>query len=156
MAVSELGWASLAEAELYFANERLKTTHWDDLANNDEKNKTLNMAYNRIYYCPDYAVPVAGAETAAQLVILIKVQSEMAYYMALHLADEDRRMGLEAQHVTHAGIVKEIYDKDKLGEIPIPPIVDALLEDFKTELAMSMVDLDRDEEESVDTEVDEF
>jgi len=156
MAVSELGWASLVEAEDYFANERLKTTHWDALADDDEKNKTLNMAYNRIYYCPDYSTPVAGDETAAQLIILIKAQSEMAYYIALHLADEDRRKGLQAQAVIVAGIVKEQYDKDKLNEIPIPPIIDILLADFKTEEVMAIIDVDRDEDESVDTKVDEF
>ena len=156
MSVSELGWASLAEAEFYFANERLRKTHWTALADADEKNMALNMGYNRIHYCADYATPVAGAETAAQLIVLIKAQAEMAYYIALHLEDEDRRKGLQVQAVIHAGIVKEIYDKDKLKEIPIPAAVDALLEPFKTEEAMAIIDIDRDEDESVDTEVDEF
>lgn len=158
MAVSELGWSSLAEAELYFTNERPETTVWDALASDDIKNKVLNMAYNRIYYCPDYSVPSSGSETATQKIILIKVQCEMANYLAVHLADEDRRMGLEAQHVTDAGIVKEKYDKDKLGDLPIPPFVDALLEDagFTTGKAFGMVDIDRDEDESVNTKVDDF
>jgi len=164
MAVSELGWSTLAEAESYFTDERLETTVWDAivaigvLTANDIKNKALNMAYNRIYYDPRYAVPVAGAETATQKVILIKVQCEMANYLAVHLADEDRRMGLESQHVTDAGIVKEKYDKDKLGELPVPPIVDALLEaeGFVTERAFGMVDIARDEEKSVDEKVDKF
>jgi len=156
MAVLELGWETLVQAEAYFENERLKTTHWDALVSDDEKNMALNMAYNRIHYCSDYSTPVAGAETAAQLIILIKAQSEMAYYIALHLEDEDRRKGLQAQAVIQAGIVKEVYDKDKLGEIPIPPIVDILLEDFKTEETMAIIDIDRDEDESVSTKVDEF
>jgi len=156
MAVLELGWATLVEAESYFANERLKKAHWTALADSDEKNTALNMAYNRIHYCSDYTTPAAGVETAAQSIILIKAQAEMAYYIALHLEDEDRRKGLQAQAVTAAGIVKEQYDKDKLGEIPIPPAVDALLEDFKAEEAMAIIDIDRDEDESVDTKVDEF
>jgi len=156
MAVPELGWASLVEAESYFANERLKKEHWTALADNDTKNTALNMAYNRIHYFSDYSTPVAGAETAAQLIILIKAQSEMAYYIALHLEDEDRRKGLQAQAVIAAGIVKETYDKDKLSDIPIPPVVDALLEDFSAKKAMAIIDIDRDEDESVDTKVDEF
>ena len=80
----------------------------------------------------------------------------MAYYLAVHLADEDRRKGIQTQGVTDAGIVKEKYDKDKLNDLPIPPFVDVLLEDFKTEKAFGMVDVDRDEDESVDTKVDDF
>ena len=98
----------------------------------------------------------AGAQTADQEVILIKAQCEMAYYIALHLADEDRRKGLQAQAVTDAGIVKEKYHKDLLGEIPIPPAVDDLLEDFKIADTMAMIDIDRDEDESVTHEADEF
>ena len=156
MPVSELGWSTLAEAVAYFASERLETTAWDDLSTDDIKNTALNMAYNRIYYCPDYSVPAAGSETAAQKVKLIKIQSEMAYYLAIHLADEDRRKGIQIQGVTDAGIVKESYNKDKLNDLPIPPIVDALLKDFKTEKTFGMVDLDRDEDESVDEKIDEF
>lgn len=152
MAVAEKGWSTLAEAESYFADERLETTVWDALASNDIKNKALNMAYNRIYYHPDYAVPAAGDETAAQKVKLIKIQSEMANYLAVHLADEDRRKGLQAQATIEAGIVKESYDKDKLDELPVPPIVDAMLEEegFTTGKAFGLVDIDRDEDESVD------
>lgn len=156
MAVPEKGWATLVNIESYFTDERLRKPHWTALAGDDEKNTALNMAYNRIHYHPDYATPGAGDETADELIILTKAQAEMAYYIALHLADEDRRKGLQAQAVVHAGIVKEIYDKDKLKDIPIPPAVDDLLEPFKTEEAMAIIDIDRDEDESVDTKVDEF
>jgi len=163
MAVSEKGWATLIEAELYFTDERLETTVWDAiiaigaLTANDIKNKALNMAYNRIYYDPRYAVPAAGAETATQKVILIKVQCEMANYLIVHLASEDRRMGLRGQGVIKAGTVKEDY-KDNSIELPVPAFIDALLADagFTTEKAFGMVDLDRDEDESVDEKVDDF
>jgi len=153
MAVAELGWASLVEAESYFANERLKKEHWTALADNDMKNMALNMGYNRIHYFSNYDTPVAGTETAAQLIILIKAQCEMAYYIALHLEDEDRRKGLQAQAVIAAGIVKETYDKDKLSDIPIPPAIDALLEDFKSVEAMAMIPIDRDEDKDLDEDV---
>ena len=152
MAVSELGWSTLLEADSYFDNERLVITKWDAL-DDDDKNKTLNMAYNRIYYNPDYNTPAAGAETATQKVKLIKIQAEMAYYLAVHLTDEDGRMGLRSQGVVKAGIAKEDYKEDM--ELPMPPIVAAMLEEegFTTDRAFGMADINRDEDESVDEDV---
>ena len=155
MAVLELGWASLAEAESYFADERYSTTHWDSIVAvgavtaNDFKNKLLNMAYNRIYYYPAATVPAAGSETAAELVKLIKIQCEMAYYFALHIADEDRRKGLQSQGVIEAGIVKEKYDKDMLSKLPLPPIVEELLADFMAS-GFYAIGLERDEDDDID------
>ena len=154
--MAQLGWATSAEADSYFADERYITELWDDLADAAAKNVVLNNAYNRLFYSPDYSLPAAGAETAAQLVILIKAQSEMAYYILMHLEDEDRRKGIISQGVTTAGIVKEVYDKGLAGKVPIPPIVDELLEDFSELNAFGMANLDRDEDESVDTKVDDF
>ena len=154
-----IGWFdNLANAKAYFTTERLVTTAWDALSTDALKTKAVINAYNRIYYDPRYAVPTYAAATAAQLVILKIVNGEMSYYLAQHLEDEDRRMGLEAQHVTDAGIVKEKYDKDKLNDLPVPPFIDALLEaeGFTTEKAFGMVDIDRKEDESVDTKVDDF
>ena len=151
-----LGWfTNLTDGDNYFSDERLVTTSWDDLTDS-QKNKALKMAYNRIYYSPKYDVPTYAEASAAQLVILKKVNGEMAYYLAQHLEDEDRRKGLQAQAVTDAGIVKESYSKDDLMNLPIPPFVDTLLKDFKTAKAFGMVDIDRDEDESVDTKVDDF
>ncbi len=155
MPVSELGWSSLIEAEAYFANERYETALWDAAALTDDlKNKTLNMAYNRIYYHPDYSVPVAGDETAIQKVKLIIIQCEMAYYFLVHLEAEDQRKGLQAQAVTDAGIVKEKYREDLLNEVPIPAVVEALLDEFD-ELGdtMVMIPIARDEDEDLDTDV---
>ena len=152
-----LGWFSnLADAVAYFASERLVTKAWDDLSAAD-KPKAVTNAYNRIYYDKRYDVPTYADATVAQKVILRIVNGEMAYYLAMHLASEDRRMGLRAQGVIKAGIVKEDY-KDDLAELPIPPQINAMLEDagFTTEKAFGMVDLDRDEDKSVDEKVDEF
>lgn len=158
MAVSELGWSTLAEADSYFENERYETAEWDTAAMTDDlKNKALNMAYNRIYYNAGLTVPAAGSETAAQKVKLIKIQAEMAYYFLIHLADEDSRKGLQIQGVTDAGIAKEKYHKDMLNKLPIPPVVEELLDDFgAVGAAMAMIDVDRDEDESVSTKVDDF
>jgi len=156
MTVVQHGWAEPSEADLYFTDERQITTLWDALITDDEKNKVLNNAYNRLFYSPDYSLPAAGSETAAQLVVLIKAQSEMSYYILMHLQDEDRRKGIISQGVTTAGIVKEVYDKDRAGKVPIPPIVDELLVDFTELKAFGMADIDRDEDESVNTRVDDF
>lgn len=151
-----VGWfADLDDAKEYFEHERLVTEAWDNL-DNTKMTKIIKQAYNRIYHSPRFDVPIYADATATQLVKLKIVNGEMAYYLAIHLADEDRRKGLTAQGVVSAGIVKEVYDKDFLNKLPIPPIVDAMLEDFKTEKAFGIVDIDRDEDESVNTKVDKF
>lgn len=156
-----LGWFDdIADAEAYFTNERLVTTAWDALDPDDDdtakQEKAVKSAYSRIFYNPKYDVPTYADASTAQLVILKKVNGEMAYYLAQHMEDEDRRMGLRAQGVIKAGIVEEDYKKDL--ELPIPSFVDALLEaeGFVSEMAFGMVDVDRDEDESVDTKVDDF
>ena len=152
-----LGWFDdLDDAKLYFTTERLVTTSWDALSTDALKTKAVINGYNRIFYDSRFDVPTYALATAAQLVILKKVNGEMAYYLAQHLEDEDRRMGLRAQGVIEAGIVKEEYKEDT--ELPIPPFIEAILEDegFTTATAFSMTDIDRDEDESVDTKVDDF
>ncbi len=154
-----LGWFDdLANAKAYFINERLITTAWDALVviGDPTATKAVKNAYNRIYHDPRYDVPTYADATPAQLIILKIVNGEMAYYLAQHMEDEDRRMGLRAQGVIKAGIVKEEY-KDEI-ELPVPPLVDDMLDDegFVTEKAFGMVDIDRDEDESVDTKVDDF
>ena len=155
-----LGWFDdLTDAKLYFANERLVRTAWDALLAIDDATaeRAIKNAYNRIFHSPKYDVPTYADATDAQLVVLKIVNGEMAYYLAIHLADEDRRMGLRAQGVIKAGIVKEDY-KDNSIELPVPPVIDALLdaEGFTTEKAFGMVDLARDESKSVDEKVDKF
>lgn len=152
-----LGWFDdLADAKVYFTNERLVTTAWDALSDPAGITKAIKNAYNRIYYDPRYDVPTYAAATPAQLVVLKIVNGEMAYYLAQHMKDEDRRMGLRAQGVIEAGIVKEVYKEDLTT--PIPPFIDDMLDEegFVTEKAFGMVDIDRDEDESVDEKVDDF
>jgi hypothetical protein len=152
-----IGWfLDLAAAKSYFTTERLVTTSWDALPDDATKTKAVINAYNRIFYDPKYDVPTYALATAAELVILSKVNGEMAYYLAQHLEDEDRRMGLRGQGVIKAGIVKEEYEGDTV--LPVPPFIDAILEDagFGDDPSFGMVDIDRDENESVDTKVDKF
>ena len=154
-----LGWFNdLADANLYFTNERLETESWDDLTPAATlKPKVVLNAYNRLYYDPRWILPTYVEATADELVILKKINGEMAYYIALHLADEDRRKGIQAQATIEAGVVKEKYDKDKLGDAPVPAVVIAMLDPWLVPLTMfGAVDLARNEEESVNTKVHNF
>lgn len=145
------GWiATLAEADTYFLTERLRTSAWDALTD-DEKKKDLNNSYNRILH--DGRLNIPASPTAAQLVALKIGQLEYGYYLAQHMEDEDRRMGLQAQHVTKAGIVEETYDKDRLDDLPVPQFILAVLSEFSKALVFAAMDIDRDEEESVSEDV---
>lgn len=154
MAVTEIGWSTLVEAEAYFANSRLETSEWDLLGTDDKKNKSLNTSYNRIIYAKQFSIP--AAPTAAQLVILKIAQQEMGYYIALHLADEDRRKGLQAQGVIKAGIIKEEYFTEWLDKLPFPPIVIAILDPFLDEKEFYAMEIDRDETKAVGENVTDF
>ncbi len=154
-----VGWFDdLDDAKAYFTTERLITTSWDDLAEDATKTEGVINGYNRVFYDPRYAVPTYADASAEQLVILKKVNGEIAYYLAQHLDDEDRRKGIQAQATIKAGIVKEDYNPDDLMSLPVPPFVDAILDDggFLSEVSFGVVDIDRDENESANTKVDDF
>jgi len=73
------GWiASVAEADTYFLTERLRTSAWDVLTE-DEKKKDLNNSYNRILH--DDRLNIPSSPTAAQLVALKIGQLEYGYYL---------------------------------------------------------------------------
>lgn len=157
-------FSNLAEAETYFHDERLETAHWDALlvtSAKDQKTAVLKMAYNRIRACREFsALPEPAAATAAQLAKLKQGQAEMAYYLAEHLEDEDTRKGLHAQGVVGANTVGETYvrfqsDSMRLTDTPIPPIVRDLLSDWEApaDVPFHAVDIDRDEDYSVDEDV---
>ena len=152
------GWfVDLTDANDYFTDERLVTESWDDLSNS-QKQKVLVQAYNRIYYSREFIVPTYLEATAADLVVLRKANGEFAYYLALHLDDEDRRKGIQAQATVEAGVVKEKYKDTALYDTPIPQFVRDLLCGYLAgvDTNFGAVDLERDEEESVNTKVHEF
>ena len=161
-----IGWFLATEqADNYFADERLETSAWDALATilgsgqKDKKMAVLNMAYNRLYSCGLFELPTYAEASAAQLVILQKAQAEMAYYLAAHLSDEDRRTGLQAQGVVQAGIVKETYQDTGFAQLPIPPIVYGLLTSFvigADDKPFYAADIDRDEDKGVNEDVTDF
>jgi hypothetical protein len=157
-----IGWFDdLADAEDYFENERLETDAWDALYLLDSaglyNEKALLQAYNRLFYHPDYEFPTYADATAAELEILKKANGEMAYYLALHLSDEDRRKGLQAQGVVKAGIVKEDYLAEMLLDIPIPSAVVALIAPFLSAVHVILpADIERDEDQSAKKKVHHF
>ena len=153
-----IGWFNdLAEAKAYFTSERLDTEEWDNLATDAIKTVAIVQGYNRLYYDIRWTLPTYAAATVAEREILKRANGEMSYYLALHLSDEDRRKGLQAQATIEAGVVKEKYDKDRLDEAPVPAVVIAMLAPWLTLLDhFGAVDLCRDEEESVNTKICDF
>lgn len=149
-------FADINAAKTYFTGQRLETWAWDDLADDAARTKAVKMAYNRLYYDPRWDLPTYAAATPAELDVLEIANAEMAYYLAVHIDDEDRRKGLQAQGVIKAGIVKEDYSDKMLMELPVPPIVIALLAPWLKERHFGAVDIERDEEESVKTKVHDF
>jgi hypothetical protein len=164
--MSEIGWTDLAAANAYFTAERLDSSAWDVLATlpggKDGKTAVLNMAYNRLRFCQDFGIPTSP--TAAQLERLKYAQLELAYYLAMHLSDEDRRKGLQAQGVTAAGVVKENYaggvanrtaSEEILDKLPLPPIVRELMGEFCSTDNVYVRDIARDENYRVNEDVTE-
>ena len=120
-------YVDVAEADDYFANERADSDAWDALSASSEKEIYLGHAFNRIFYSREYKPPAPADATPTELVVLKKANGEMAYYLAVHVRDEDRRKGIQAQGVTAAGVVKEAYDPARLDATPIPQFVRDLL-----------------------------
>ena len=132
--MADIGWIALADANTYFTT-RLENAEWTGLTD-AQKTAALTTSYNRIRYLKDYDIP--SSPTDAQKAVLADAECELAYYMLIHLADEDRRKGLQAQGVVQAGVVKEAYVETnwsiiKPDSIPLPPIVKQMLTDFYKE-----------------------
>ena len=150
-------FADLTDAENYYLLERLETEAWDDLPSNAKKTVCVLHSYNRLFYDPRWDLPTYITATAAELAMLRIVNGEMAYYLAIHLSDEDSRKGLHAQGVIEAGIVKEKYSEAMLMALPVPPVVAAMLAPWVVNIGfISTANLSRDEEESVKTKVSNF
>jgi hypothetical protein len=151
-------FTDVAEAQTYFTSERLETDAWDDVPA-AKKEPLLVQAYNRLYYSKEFILPTLAEADVDELPVLQKAQAEMAYYLAMHLADEDRRKGLQAQAIIEAGVVKEKYDSAKLYDTPIPSFIRDLLCSYSSAIEpkpFGAVDIQRDENESVSTKIDDY
>lgn len=139
-------WQDIAGADTYFTT-RAGASGWSALT---DKQSLLTTAYNRIYYHPDYDIP--SSPSISQLAKLKIAQSELAWYMHIHIEDEDRRKGLQAQGVIDAGIVKEKYNTEDLANLPLPAFVVKLLNGFNNVEPFYAGDLARDENYTVDSD----
>lgn len=149
-------FTDLAEANALIAAKRFETEAWDDIPTDPKKEACLWQAYDRIFYSKEFILPTPAEATVDDMVVLKKGQMEMAYYLALLLASEDRRKGIQAQGTIEAGVVKEKYKEGALNDTPIPPFVRDLLCGYLAGTApveFGMENLCRDEEEEVDTDV---
>jgi len=149
-----IGWLiSIASADDYFTLERLHRNWWDALkiSGDPKQSAVLIQAYNRLYYGNEFVLPTYADASVDQLVVLRIVNCEMAYYLAQHLNDEDRRKNIQAQGVIKAGIVKEDYLEDMLKNTPVPPFVRDMLTaaGFKKGKLFKVVALERDENENL-------
>jgi len=154
-----IGWfADLAAADTLLDLEWMDHDVWHDLPSDVVRTACLYQAYNRLYYSREFILPTYADATAADLESTTRAQVEMALYLALHINDESRRKGLQAQATVDAGVVKEKYDKDLLLSTPLPPFVRDLLCAYLAgdDTQFGAIDLCRDEEESVDTKICDF
>jgi len=143
-----VGWLlNITSGSTYFTTERLRDSFWTGLATNALKERAIINAYNRLYYGNEFVLPTYAEASADQLVVLRKVNCEMAYYIAQHLTDEDRRKNIQAQGVIRAGIVKETYLEEMMKNTPVPPFVRDMLiaAGFKKTKLFKVVALERDE-----------
>lgn len=137
--MADIGWTSVADAATFFAT-RLGCSAWATA----EQIPLLTTAWNRIRFDPRWTIP--AVPTADQKEKLAYAQYLTAWYMNVHLEDEDRRKGLQAQGVVSAGLVQESYDVNRLDSIPLPAEALGVLENlFTTAKPFYVVDIDRKE-----------
>ncbi len=134
-------WVTEAEADDFMASRIGSSAYWPD--GGPDNVAALITAYQWLnsgrYSFPDDATqPIKDA------------QCEMALFLLQHQPDLDLRMGLQAQGVITAGIVKEKYKSDNYVELPIPPVVQELLDGYDKDRPVYLVNLERNEEEGVD------
>jgi len=146
-------WVTLAEANLYFTTRLGATVKWNNQTDAD-KQAALTTSYNRITNDTNYSIPVSPS--AAALAKLQFCQEELAYYMVIHLKDEDKRVGLQAQGIIEAGIVKEKYLQDRPIDIPYPPAVKDILDDEffnSSKSGFYVKEIGRDESQDINADV---
>ncbi len=136
-------WVTEAEANTYFDARVKSGDYWTDGASDNIP--ALITAYNWLM-AGKYSL--SASTSAAQPIK--DAQCEMALFLLQHQPDLDLRMGLQVQGVIAAGVVKERYKDDNTIEMPIPPIVQQLLQDYDTDRPVYLVNLERNEEEGVD------
>ena len=133
-------WITETDANTYFSTRIKGGDYWIDDA--DDNVPALITAYKWLN-AGKFAFPATVTQPIKD------AQCEMALFLLQHQPDLDLRMGLQVQGVIAAGVVKERYKDDNSVELPIPPIVAKLLEEYSTDRPVYLVNLERNEEEGV-------
>jgi len=141
IAVGTNSWVTEAQANAYMADRLGASDYWTDGA--DINRQALLSAYVWLTSSPRFSFPTAVA------ILMRTIQYEMALFLIQHQPDIDLRMGIQAQGVLVAGIVKETY-RGAATTLPFPPMVAALAHDYDNYKVAQLVDLARDEEQEVD------
>ena len=134
-------WLTEAQANTYFDDRLRASDYWTDGA--DDNSPALITVFKWLN-AGGYSFPATAVQSMKD------AQCEMAFFLLQHQPDLDLRMGLQAQGVIAAGVVKERYKDDNFVELPVPPLVKELLEAYETDRPIFMVNLERNEEEGVD------
>lgn len=121
-----LGWFADLAALNVFQAAQPDATAWAALSIAQQTAYAL-AAYDRIRTSPRFTIPAVPSSSQTEL--LQMAQGYTALYMMRHLADENLRMGLQAQGVIKADIVGEEYSLSAATGLPI--IVTGLLQSMK-------------------------
>lgn len=130
-------WVTEVEADAYLEDRVGAGAYW---ASGVDKEGALITAYRWLKANPNLSLPAVATQAMKD------AQCEYALFLIQHQPDIDLRMGLQAQGVTEAGIVKEKY-RSKTPGLPLPPSVLALLDGLRTNTPFHIGDVERDEEQ---------
>jgi len=131
-------WITEVDADTYFGTRFASSDYW---YSGVDKEGALITAYNWLNNNPNFTFPTTPTQ------VMLDAQCEMALFLVQHQPDIDLRMGLQAQGVIEAGIVKEKY-APRCG-VPLPATVIALLDTLRQDSPIRMVNVERDEDEGV-------
>lgn len=131
-------WVTEAEADTYLGDRIGAEDYWVSGA---DKEGSLVTAYRWLMANPNLSLPTTATQAMKD------AQCEYALFLTQHQPDIDLRMGLQAQGVTEAGVVKEKYRVKSQVGLPLPPAVAALLDTLRQNNGFHMGDLERDEEQ---------
>jgi len=133
-------WVTEVEANTYFEARVTASDYWTDGAT---INKPALVTAYKWLNAGGYTFPTTPTQNMKD------AQCEMALFLIQHQPDLDLRMGLQVQGVIAAGVVKERYREDNTIELPVPPIVQTLLQEYSTDRPVYLINIERNEEESV-------
>jgi len=134
-------WVTEAEANTYMDERLGAADYWTNGAADNAR--ALVTAWTWLTNSPKFSFPTAVASITT---VMKYIQFEMALFLLQHQPDIDLRMGLQAQNVTEAGIVKEKYTLSIHG-IPLPATVVDMAQGFLNQRNIYILDLERDEEQ---------